>query len=93
MVEAITAEEWVMHEKPVEALMLEFGDSAMVFRVRCWIENYIETRRVIDKMNTALYKALNQAEIVIPMPQRAVQLNQNILVPEQVDRPKVSGKE
>ena len=93
MVEAIMAEDWVMHEKPVEALMLEFGDSAMVFRVRCWIENYIETRRVIDKMNTALYKALNKAEIVIPMPQRAVQLNQNILVPEQVNHSKVSGKE
>ncbi len=93
MVQAIKAEEWVMHEKPVEALMLEFGDSALVFRVRCWIENYIETRRVIDKMNSALYKALNQAEIIIPMPQRAVHLNQNILVPEQVDRPKVLGKE
>jgi small-conductance mechanosensitive channel len=93
MVQAIKAEEWVMHEKPVEALMLEFGDSALIFRVRCWIENYIETRRVIDKMNTALYKALNQSKIEIPMPQRAVHLNRNTLVPEQVDHSKVSGTE
>ncbi|GMQ77518.1 MAG: mechanosensitive ion channel family protein [Anaerolineae bacterium] len=92
MVQAIMAEEWVMHEKPVEALMLEFGDSAMIFRVRCWIEDYIETRRVLDKMNTALYKALNKAEIEIPMPQRVVQLSRNTLVPEQADHSRLSGK-
>jgi len=49
MIEAITAEEWVMKEKLIEALLLEFGESSLIFRVRCWIENYVETRRVIDK--------------------------------------------
>ncbi|UCG23771.1 MAG: mechanosensitive ion channel family protein [Chloroflexota bacterium] len=72
LVGALEEEEWVMREKPVEALMLSISDSALVFRVRCWIENYIETRRVIDKMNTALYRALNQAQIELAMPQREV---------------------
>jgi small-conductance mechanosensitive channel len=76
MVAAIKAEEWVMEDKPVEALMLEFGDSAMIFRVRCWIEHYVETRRIIDKMNTALYKAVNEAKIDIE-PLSSVRVYQN----------------
>ena len=74
MIAAIRAEEWVMADELIEALFLEFGESALVFRVRCWIENYVETRRVMDKMNSALYKALNEAQIVIPFPQRDLHL-------------------
>lgn len=82
MVEALEAESWVMKEKPVEALMLEFGDSALVFRVRCWIEDYVETRRVMDKMNSVLYRALNEAAIEIPFPRRDVHLRQVGSTPE-----------
>lgn len=74
MIEAIRAQDWVMKSQRIEALFLEFGDSALIFRVRCWIENYVETRRIIDKMNTALYKALNEASISIPFPQRDLHL-------------------
>ncbi len=74
MIEAIRAEPWVMPNERIEALFLEFGDSALIFRVRCWIEHYVETRRVIDKMNTALYKALNEAGISIPFPRRDLHL-------------------
>jgi len=56
---------------------LEFQDSGLLFRVRCWINNYVETRRVIDKMNTAIYKALNEASIEIPFPQRVVHVHSN----------------
>lgn len=72
LIEAIRREEWVMKNKPIEALFLEFQDSGLLFRVRCWIEHYVETRRVIDKMNTAIYKALSQADIEIPFPQRVI---------------------
>ena len=92
MVQAIMAEDWVMHDKPVEALMLEFSDSALIFRVRCWIEHYVETRRVMDKMNTALYNALRQAEIEVPM-HLAVKLYPNSLVPEQSDHSMGSSKQ
>jgi MscS family membrane protein len=72
MIEAVAAQDWVMKNKPVEALFLEFRDSGLMFRVRCWIEDYVETRRIIDKLNTAIYKALNEADIEIPFPQRVV---------------------
>jgi len=73
MKEAIRAQDWVMQDRPIEALMLEFGGSAMIFRVRCWIEHYVEKRRAIDRMNTALYHAVNEAGIEIE-PLTSVQL-------------------
>jgi len=72
LVEAVAAQDWVMKDKSVEALFLEFQDSGLLFRVRCWIEHYVETRRVIDKLNTCVYKALNEADIEMPFPQRVL---------------------
>ena len=34
-------------------------------------------RRVIDKLNTAVYQALNEANIDIPLPQRVVHVHGN----------------
>lgn len=77
LVDAVFAQSWVMKDKPIEALFLEFQDSGLLFRVRCWIESYEETRRTIDKLNTCIYKALNEAEMEIPFPQRVVHLEQS----------------
>jgi MscS family membrane protein len=74
MIDAIKKQDWVMQDERIEALFLKFGDSALEFKVRCWIEHYVETRRVVDKMNTAIYQAFNEAGIVIPFPQRDVHL-------------------
>ena len=59
IIQAIRSEDWVMQEEPVEALFIEFGDSALMFRVLCWIKHYVDTPHLVDKMNTAIYKALN----------------------------------
>ncbi len=72
MIDAVGAQDWVMKEERIEALFLEYGDSALIFRVRCWIEHYVETRRIIDKLNSCLYKALNEAGIEMPPPIREV---------------------
>jgi len=77
LVDAVLAQDWVMKDKPIEALFLEFQNSGLLFRVRCWIESYEETRRTIDKLNTCIYKALNEAEMEIPFPQRVVHLKQS----------------
>lgn len=75
LVEAVRSQDWVMRDKPVEALFLEFQDSGLLFRVRCWIEHYVETRRIIDKLNSVIYRALTEAGIEIPFPQRVVHLH------------------
>jgi small-conductance mechanosensitive channel len=72
MIEAVQAQEWVMKDRLIEALFIEYGDSALIFRVRCWIEHYVETRRIIDKLNSCLYRALNEARIEIPSPVRTL---------------------
>lgn len=69
MVETVSAVEGVLPDRPVEALFLEFGASALIFRVRWWLESYEDTRRMFDRVNTALYNALTQAGIELPYPQ------------------------
>jgi small-conductance mechanosensitive channel len=46
----------VLPDKPVDALYVEMGQSAMTFRVRWWIDSYVDTRRMFDSVNTALQK-------------------------------------
>ena len=40
----------------------------MIFRVRWWIESYEDTRRIYDRVNTALQIALDGENIVMPNP-------------------------
>lgn len=72
LIDAVRGVEGVLSDHLVEALFLEFGDSALVFRVRWWINSYNNTRPMYDRVNTAIYKALNAAGISIPFPQRDV---------------------
>jgi MscS family membrane protein len=72
LVAAVSQVEGVDPSRPVEALFLEFGDSTLIFRVRWWLSSYVDTRRMFDKVNTAMYQALNQAGIRMPFPQRDI---------------------
>ncbi len=72
IIEAVTGIEGVVPGKPVEALFHEFADSALVFKVRWWIEYAVQRPQMFDRVNTAIYKALNEAGIEIPFPQRDV---------------------
>ena len=74
MIEAVRNVEGVLPDRSVEALFLEFGDSAMIFRVRWWLESYVDTRRMFDRVNSALYKALKEANIKLPFPQLDVHM-------------------
>jgi len=70
IIEAASGVEGVLESKPVEALFLEFGESAMIFRVRWWIESYVDTRRMFDRVNTSIYQALDTAGVELPPPVR-----------------------
>ena len=69
IVSAVRGVEGVLPDKSVEALFLEFGDSALIFRVRWWLESFVDTRRMFDRVNSAIYMALNEQGIGIPNPQ------------------------
>lgn len=66
LVEAVSQVEGVLPDKKVEALFLEFGESALIFRVRWWLDSYVDTRRMFDRVNTAMYQALAEAGVEIP---------------------------
>ena len=68
IIDAVSKLDGVLKDKPVDALYNEMGDSSMIFRVRWWIESYEDTRRIYDRVNTALQAALDEAGIVSPNP-------------------------
>ncbi len=88
IIEAVQRVEGVLPDKPVDALYNEMGDWAMVFRVRWWIESYVDTRRVIDRVHTALQHALDEAGIESPYPIQNVNLQGGAPALEQAARPR-----
>ena len=74
MIETVQKVDGVLPDQSVEALFLEFGDSALIFRVRWWLESYVDTRRMFDRVNTALYNALKEENIQLPFPQLDVHM-------------------
>ncbi|MFQ5923084.1 MAG: mechanosensitive ion channel family protein [Anaerolineales bacterium] len=70
LISAVQQVEGVEPERPVEALFLHFGDSGMIFRVRWWLDSYVDTRRMFDQVNTAIIRALDEANIEVPNPVR-----------------------
>jgi small-conductance mechanosensitive channel len=83
VVDAVRGVEGVLPDRPVDALYHEMGDSAMIFRVRWWIESYEDTRRVMDRVHTVLQEALDAAGIESPYPIQTVSLQ---VEPETFDR-------
>jgi len=53
---------------------IEMGDSALVFRVLCWVERPVLRGQCIDGLNTRVYKKLVAEGINIPFPQRDVHI-------------------
>ena len=66
IIEAVQDIDGVLKDKPVDALFLEFGPTNMVFRIRWWIESFVDTRRMFDTVNQALYTALEGAGVEMP---------------------------
>lgn len=56
--EAVEEQDWVVRDRPVQVLLWEFRDTGVLIRARCWIEDYVDTRIVVDRLNTAIYRRL-----------------------------------
>lgn len=66
--------EHVVSDPAPRIRFVEMGDSALIFRVQGWIDEPAQRGICIDGLNTAIYKALGQANIEIPFPQRVVHM-------------------
>jgi MscS family membrane protein len=62
--ESMEAQDWVMKDRPIQVLLWEFRDSGVLVRARCWIEDYVDTRLVVDQLNTAIYRRLFEAGVI-----------------------------
>jgi MscS family membrane protein len=74
MIDAVRQVPWVLPDEPVDALYVEIGDSAMIFRVRWWIDFHQAWERSYDLIHTALHKALAEAGIESPYPSQSLNL-------------------
>lgn len=52
--------------------MRGFGDSSLDFELMCWVEHPADRGKVSHELYMTVYKALNEAGIEIPFPQRDV---------------------
>jgi small-conductance mechanosensitive channel len=68
--------EYAVDEPAPRVRFLEMGDSALIFRVMCWVEQPVLKGLCIDALNTGVYKRLVAAGITIPFPQRDLHIHQ-----------------
>ena len=80
IIEAVRQVDGVEQDRPVEALFLQFTALGMVFRVRWWLDSFVDTRRMFDHVNTAIIRALDAANIKIASDE--FDLNHRIAEPE-----------
>ena len=76
LMEAARGTEHVVEDPEPRVRFAEFGDSALIFRLLCWIDEPVLRGQAIDALNTAVYKRFNAEGIQIPFPQRDVHIKQ-----------------
>ncbi|HXV75770.1 MAG TPA: mechanosensitive ion channel family protein, partial [Candidatus Polarisedimenticolaceae bacterium] len=80
LLEAAGAVEIAAESPTPRVRFLEMGDSALIFRVLCWVDEPVSRGICIDALNTEVYKRLRQAGIEIPFPQRELHLRRPLAV-------------
>ena len=70
---------WRNRTKDPLVLLIEFGDSAVVFEVSVWIDDPWAQRRAFSDLNEAIWWAFKENGIVIAFPQLDVHLDHDAL--------------
>jgi small-conductance mechanosensitive channel len=65
-IKAVNQVDGILPDKPIDALFVDFGESTITFRIRWWIDSYVDTRRMFDKVNEQLLIGFNEAGIKMP---------------------------
>lgn len=72
--DAAEAVDDVLSKPAPDVFLKNFGDSAIVYEVRYWIENHQRHNQIADAVRTNIWYALRRAGVTIPFPIRTVQL-------------------
>ena len=68
--DAVRGIDGVLPDQPVDVLFHEYGVTARVMRVRWWIDDMHEEKRITDRVHEALEIAFEKAEIEMPVTTR-----------------------
>ncbi len=66
LIDTVSHVDGILEDKPVDALYFDMTGPAMRFRVRWWIESYMDARVILDRVHTAIQHALDEAGIDSP---------------------------
>jgi CRP-like cAMP-binding protein len=66
--EALRDEPIILRDRVPEVLLVDFGPSAIVYRVRVWTNDFSADERIGDRVRTHVYYAFRRLGIVIPYP-------------------------
>ena len=66
--DAIRDESLITQGREPEVLLVDFGASALVYRVRVWTTDFAADERIRDRLRSHIYYAFRRRGIVIPYP-------------------------
>lgn len=72
----------ISEERPPEVKLKQFGDSAIIYLVRWWIEDYDHHDFIADQVHTGIWYAFRREGIQIPFPIRTTYQTQRMITPE-----------
>ncbi len=72
LADAVAAVEGVLKDREPTVRILEFGDSAITYEVKYWVDDHAKYQEYNDATRTALWYALKKANIKIPYPIREI---------------------
>ena len=72
--DAVRQVEGVLADRPVDVLFMEYGESTRLVDVRWWLHSIHDRYHMLDKINSAVEAALDQANIKVPYTTYALQV-------------------
>ena len=64
----------VLDDRPVDVLFMAYGESTRLVDVRWWLHSIHDRYHMLDKINSAVEAALDQANIKVPYTTYALQV-------------------
>ena len=83
---ALRDEPLILQDHEPDILVVDFGPSAIVYRIRVWTTDFAADERVRDRVRTRVYYAFRRHHILIPYPVQ-VQIQQEAAPFPSADRP------
>lgn len=75
LTEIAEQEDFVADDRPIKPMFREFGDSALLFELFCWVDDPLNDIKAINSLNQSIYQRFADEGVEIPFPQRDVHLS------------------